>query len=37
MHLMTYKHTDTAQVRMVACRGWGLGRALPDRGSPGAL
>jgi hypothetical protein len=34
MPLMTYKHTDTAQARMVACRGWGLGRALPDRGVP---
>lgn len=34
MPLMTYKQTDTAQVRMVARRGWGLGRALPDRGVP---
>jgi hypothetical protein len=28
MPLMTYKQPDTAQARMVACRGWGLGRLL---------
>jgi hypothetical protein len=34
MPLMTYKQPDTAQARMVACLGWCMGRALPDRGVP---